>query len=257
MPEATLKSSLRSSLRRNHLSADHYSPRSPPSIGDATTSMHLGKRLHQKTTPNRDEEASKRQKINNIQRAYTQKIAVRDHIPNHSRKQPEADRGAGLTGASRGTSAVQPPATGTIIAPHAQLTNGQSHILAPDSTSTLDISGVAEKERRTLRSHDGGSRSKSELAQYFPNFDDIVSNEPKEVGKFITSHSFRPMLNDNQSSSLEEHASTSARNLPSPQQAQKLLSFLLLSDATLRIYSHPSPREPDLRPSRLQSLAKS
>lgn len=33
-------------------------------------------------------------------------------------------------------------------------------------------------EKRSLRSHDGGSRSKSELAQYFPNYEQIISLEP-------------------------------------------------------------------------------
>ncbi|EED13424.1 conserved hypothetical protein [Talaromyces stipitatus ATCC 10500] len=33
-------------------------------------------------------------------------------------------------------------------------------------------------EKRSLRSHDGGSRSKSELALYFPNYEQIISLEP-------------------------------------------------------------------------------
>ena len=41
----------------------------------------------------------------------------------------------------------------------------------------------SQAEKRSLRSHDGGSRSKSELALYFPNYDDLVSIEPKEPGK--------------------------------------------------------------------------
>ena len=41
---------------------------------------------------------------------------------------------------------------------------------------------VKQDEKRTLRSQGGGSRYKSELAQYFANYDDIVSNEPQEPG---------------------------------------------------------------------------
>ncbi len=42
---------------------------------------------------------------------------------------------------------------------------------------------VARKvDKRSLRSQDGGSRSKSELALYFPNYDELVSIEPKESG---------------------------------------------------------------------------
>ena len=41
---------------------------------------------------------------------------------------------------------------------------------------------LTQAEKRSLRSHDGGSRSKSELALYFPNYDELVSIEPKEPG---------------------------------------------------------------------------
>ena len=45
------------------------------------------------------------------------------------------------------------------------------------------ISVVARKvDKRSLRSQDGGSRSKSELALYFPNYDELVSIEPKSTG---------------------------------------------------------------------------
>ncbi|EEH10224.1 conserved hypothetical protein [Histoplasma capsulatum G186AR] len=37
---------------------------------------------------------------------------------------------------------------------------------------------VVGRERRSLRSHDGGSRSKSELALYFQNYEQILSLEP-------------------------------------------------------------------------------
>ena len=46
---------------------------------------------------------------------------------------------------------------------------------------TKDISN--QNDKRSLRSHDGGSRSKSELALYFPNYDDLMSIEPKEPGR--------------------------------------------------------------------------
>ena len=44
---------------------------------------------------------------------------------------------------------------------------------------------IKQIEKRTLRSQDGGSRSKSELALYFANYDDIVSNEPREPGTIL------------------------------------------------------------------------
>ena len=39
------------------------------------------------------------------------------------------------------------------------------------------------EDKRSLRSHDGGSRSKSELAQYFANYEDLLSLESKEAGE--------------------------------------------------------------------------
>ncbi|KAL4883747.1 something about silencing, SAS, complex subunit 4-domain-containing protein [Aspergillus karnatakaensis] len=39
---------------------------------------------------------------------------------------------------------------------------------------------VPEK-RRSLRSHDGGSRARSELAQYFPNYEELISLEPPKT----------------------------------------------------------------------------
>ena len=51
-------------------------------------------------------------------------------------------------------------------------------------TLTVDTNNSSShKDKRSLRSHDGGSRSKSELALYFPNYDELVSIEPKEPGK--------------------------------------------------------------------------
>lgn len=43
---------------------------------------------------------------------------------------------------------------------------------------------VVGRERRSLRSHDGGSRSKSELALYFQNYEQILSLEPVKPGEF-------------------------------------------------------------------------
>lgn len=48
----------------------------------------------------------------------------------------------------------------------------------------------SQNDKRSLRSHDGCSRSKSELALYFPNYDELVSIEPKEPGR--TSSSIGP-----------------------------------------------------------------
>lgn len=51
-----------------------------------------------------------------------------------------------------------------------------------DCTAVEHIVPTDRPEKRNLRSHDGGSRSKSELALYFPNYDELVSIEAKNPG---------------------------------------------------------------------------
>ncbi|KAL3479014.1 something about silencing, SAS, complex subunit 4-domain-containing protein [Aspergillus californicus] len=56
---------------------------------------------------------------------------------------------------------------------------------APDHSTTHLLPGPAEtadravpEKRRSLRSHDGGSRARSDLALYFPNYEEFMSLEP-------------------------------------------------------------------------------
>lgn len=51
-----------------------------------------------------------------------------------------------------------------------------------DCTVVGNVVPTSRLEKRSLRSHDGGSRSKSELAMYFPNYDELVSIETKDPG---------------------------------------------------------------------------
>lgn len=53
--------------------------------------------------------------------------------------------------------------------------------LLKDRTSPSTVIG---REKRSLRSNDGGSRSKSELAMYFQNYEQILSLEPVKPGEF-------------------------------------------------------------------------
>ncbi|KAL1963337.1 hypothetical protein VTN77DRAFT_8458 [Rasamsonia byssochlamydoides] len=64
--------------------------------------------------------------------------------------------------------------------------NGADHVVVGQdekSKSSVDAPQPAVPERRSLRSHDGGSRSKSELALYFPNYEQMISLEPPKPGK--------------------------------------------------------------------------
>ena len=149
---------------------------------NSTTSM-LGKRSRDKLATANG--TSKRQKLSSKPSAADVQSLLSHQLPQSSPKVPSrkrlGDRAAGLTGAFSGVQR----SNGTIISPHSRLTNGESQTQSFASTSSaplLENTRKAEVDKRTLRSQDGGSRSKSELAQYFPNFDDIVSNDPKEAG---------------------------------------------------------------------------
>ena len=71
------------------------------------------------------------------------------------------------------------PNTGlnTSTADHPSPTN-QHNVPTVNSSNALN-----QTDRRNLRSHNGASRAKSELALYFPNYDELVSIEPKEPGE--------------------------------------------------------------------------
>lgn len=60
------------------------------------------------------------------------------------------------------------------------------HVQSLNNNATLTVNTTnasSQNDKRSLRSHDGCSRSKSELALYFPNYDELVSIEPKEPGR--------------------------------------------------------------------------
>lgn len=84
----------------------------------------------------------------------------------------------GVATPSPATSAEQPISNGIGIA----ITTHNSTYVVPSGKST---STVQNKDlKRSLRSHDGGLRSKSELALYFPNYDELISGEASEPGEF-------------------------------------------------------------------------
>lgn len=114
----------------------------------------------------------------------------------NSRKRPAAAL------ADDATSDARPPTKITVTQPHGELlrtTNGVSAPLGIDaddipSTRTTPRPGSAGKlapatskgsqDKRSLRSHDGGSRLKSDLATYFASYDDIIAGVPKPAGMF-------------------------------------------------------------------------
>jgi hypothetical protein len=55
-------------------------------------------------------------------------------------------------------------------------------IKSPGKSVTARLKRIASEDTRSLRSKAGGSRLKSDLATYFPNFDEIISGAPAEPG---------------------------------------------------------------------------
>ncbi|KAI9698460.1 MAG: hypothetical protein M1836_004041 [Candelina mexicana] len=71
--------------------------------------------------------------------------------------------------------------------------NGE--IKPPDKDEKMEKS-----DKRTLRSQNGGSRSKSELALYFPNYEEMISNKRKQA-EYLTAETTILVIDDTPKSS--------------------------------------------------------
>ncbi|KAA8642300.1 hypothetical protein EYZ11_010375 [Aspergillus tanneri] len=63
----------------------------------------------------------------------------------------------------------------------------------PDPSGPASV--VSGQQRRSLRSQDGGSRARSELALYFPNYEQLLSLEPPKT-EFLACHTRIKLIND-------------------------------------------------------------
>lgn len=118
----------------------------------------------------------------------------------NSRKRPAAALSADAPG-------TRPPTKVTVTQPHGELLrilNGVTTSLGldvdavpsggstprPGSAGKLAVPapGSTSQDKRSLRSHDGGSRLKSDLPTYFANYDDIIAGLPKPSGMLSVSY---------------------------------------------------------------------
>jgi hypothetical protein len=107
--------------------------------------------------------------------------------PLRSRKRPAAALAADAT-----TPDTRPPTKITVTQPHGQLLRITNGVAAPLAMAADDVPSAGSTPRpdsagkptdkRSLRSHDGGSRLKSDLAVYFASYDDIIAGVPKAAG---------------------------------------------------------------------------
>ncbi|KAL2854228.1 something about silencing, SAS, complex subunit 4-domain-containing protein [Aspergillus pseudoustus] len=67
----------------------------------------------------------------------------------------------------------------------------------PDPTPAPTAAGdrPVQEKRRSLRSHDSGSRARSELALYFPNYEELMSLEPPKT-EFLTGNTTIKLIDD-------------------------------------------------------------
>lgn len=146
-----------------------------PATENHKPSTKRGKRLRDLSSAQHYTQPLKKQKVH--PHSFRQQKAV---SPTHSGKDFPVSRKVALTRLQKAPD-LCPPFNGAISTDH-------SKISAPEGTS-IAVGNVGNAERleaRNLRSHDGGSRSKSELAMYFPNYDDILSMQTRNPG-MITS----------------------------------------------------------------------
>lgn len=99
------------------------------------------------------------------------------------------------------------------------------------------------EERRKLRSEDGGSRAKTELAQYFPDFEDMLSLKPPDPGK---PHGLRysciPPLTRNRGIDSTKQGRSSRRH-PGIRAWKPSNRSLWRKQATTQYRSHPAQSE--------------
>ena len=177
--------SLRSSSRQTRFVPDDLA-----TVGRSNThppTIHIGKHAHDAYLGNGDRQLSKKLKINppvlTCSHVLPKPTAAKQMSPG---EKPLGGVTLSTTSAlhtSRPNSAVQPPADGIITTK--ELTSAEEQLSIKRTVKHhRGTNGKVIKviDKRTLRSQDGGSRSKSELSLYFHNYEELISNEPKDSG---------------------------------------------------------------------------
>ena len=181
------RSSLRSSSRQSTLLPDDTA-----TVGGSNThssTIRLGKRAHDNYLGNGNHQLSKKLKINLPAITYPHVLqktsATRPLSPGETSPGGVTLSTTSTLFTSRTNSAVQLPANSIISTNGLTFANEQQpakSTIKPHKGTNGKVVKVVDK--RTLRSHDGGSRSKSELSLYFHNYEELISNEPKNSGIF-------------------------------------------------------------------------
>ncbi|GCB24887.1 hypothetical protein AAWM_07772 [Aspergillus awamori] len=85
----------------------------------------------------------------------------------------------------------QPASTSTVSKPSQPVPDATPQ----QPTVPTEQPSTGREQRRSLRSHDGGSRARSELALYFPNYEELLSMEPPKT-EFLAGNTTIKLLDD-------------------------------------------------------------
>lgn len=178
--------SLRSSTRKNESLAEVLPTKGPE---DLMLNSRRGKRTRDPSPDSQSNASSKKQK-GQIQDTTRPKSVAPIEV---SKSIPIRDKSGTKNLVTQvGTHSRTPdPPQRIVDGPTTTALNEQA--FSRNNTLTISTTNtLSQAEKRSLRSHDGGSRSKSELALYFPNYDELVSIEPKEPGRLssLTAYKF-------------------------------------------------------------------
>lgn len=184
----------RSSLRRPTLRGHKLSRSSSP-LGDDTPLLPLpspsadagipgtlrSKRVRTATITGQEQSLKRRRLSTNKSEIPQLRIPLRSRIPKIVSPPPV------------GTPGIKPPTTPVntshitrpIDSPSGKPQYDQIRIIEERARASIRGSALSasKEERRKLRSEDGGSRAKTELAQYFPDFEEMLSLKPPDPGQ--------------------------------------------------------------------------
>ena len=175
MAALSSRPSLRSSSRNNSILNEV-----PRTLADQNplTNSRRGKHTRASPLENQNNTSAKRLKL-----GHPDPTLSRDVSNTCAPKSlPIRDRSAAHHAATQVGRSRKPDPAQHINGTTTTIQNAQSY----NNNATLTVNSKdasSQNDKRSLRSHDGCSRSKSELALYFPNYDELVSIEPKEPGR--------------------------------------------------------------------------
>lgn len=181
---ALSRPSLRSSSRHNSTAVDnsavtdlHHNATHPPTVKtakrlrDASSSIDNDLKLFKKHKPNASAPITSNPTVQPCKEEEHSPAAAARPSPLAPKRDPIA----------KSNHAQQPSSQeSTSISARSRFSK-KHHNHEADGAKT----GNNTVDKRSLRSHDGGARLKSELSSYFANYDEILSTEAKQHGRFF------------------------------------------------------------------------